>query len=185
MRTALAIVVVGVAAAAAVSVSARQGGPPAWNARAAASYLDGELEWWSTWPNAARDHGTFCVSCHTVGTLDGLGGGKLGPDLTLVYERLGGRKAVGAWLSAPATPTMQALFRNAALQPEEILPLLSVFEDAARRSPYGAAGSGPQLNFFLAGFIGACIALGIMGWVWRSRFRNVRRSLVNESRGGE
>ena len=66
MRTALAIVVVGVAAAAAVSVSARQGGPPAWNARAAASYLDGELEWWSTWPNAARDHGTFCVSCHTV-----------------------------------------------------------------------------------------------------------------------
>jgi hypothetical protein len=65
MRTALAIVVVGVAAAA-VSVSARQDGPPAWNARAAASYLDGELEWWSTWPNAARDHGTFCVSCHTV-----------------------------------------------------------------------------------------------------------------------
>jgi hypothetical protein len=39
---------------------------PAWNAKAAASYLDGELDWWSTWPNAQRDRGTFCVSCHTV-----------------------------------------------------------------------------------------------------------------------
>jgi squalene-hopene/tetraprenyl-beta-curcumene cyclase len=36
-----------------------------WNPKTAASYLDGRMEWWSTWPNAARDHGTFCVSCHT------------------------------------------------------------------------------------------------------------------------
>jgi hypothetical protein len=39
---------------------------PGWNPRAAASYLDGQIEWWSTWPNAKRDHDTFCVSCHTV-----------------------------------------------------------------------------------------------------------------------
>lgn len=39
---------------------------PAWNAKAAASYLDHEIEWWSTWPNAQRDRGTFCVSCHTI-----------------------------------------------------------------------------------------------------------------------
>ena len=24
------------------------------------------MEWWATWPNAQRDRGTFCVSCHTV-----------------------------------------------------------------------------------------------------------------------
>jgi squalene-hopene/tetraprenyl-beta-curcumene cyclase len=40
--------------------------PPAWNAKAAAAYLDDELAWWATWANAARDHGTFCVSCHTA-----------------------------------------------------------------------------------------------------------------------
>jgi hypothetical protein len=40
--------------------------PPGWNAKAAAAYLDGELAWWAAWPNAARDHGTFCVSCHTT-----------------------------------------------------------------------------------------------------------------------
>ena len=24
------------------------------------------MSWWMTWPQAARDHDTFCVSCHTV-----------------------------------------------------------------------------------------------------------------------
>jgi squalene-hopene/tetraprenyl-beta-curcumene cyclase len=40
--------------------------PRSWDPKAAAAYLDGRAEWWSTWPNAARDHGTFCVSCHTA-----------------------------------------------------------------------------------------------------------------------
>ena len=37
-----------------------------WDAKAAAKYLDSRAEWWSTWPNAARDKGTFCISCHTT-----------------------------------------------------------------------------------------------------------------------
>lgn len=37
-----------------------------WNAEAAATYLDGRMSWWLAWPNAARDHGTSCVSCHTA-----------------------------------------------------------------------------------------------------------------------
>ena len=37
-----------------------------WNRKAAAAYLDGRAAWWSTWPNAQRDHETFCVSCHTA-----------------------------------------------------------------------------------------------------------------------
>src|SRR4051812_30511971 len=41
--------------------------PPAtWNRKAAAAYLDQRSTWWTTWPNAQRDHGTFCVSCHTA-----------------------------------------------------------------------------------------------------------------------
>jgi squalene-hopene/tetraprenyl-beta-curcumene cyclase len=39
---------------------------PSWNPRAAAAYLDGRQAWWMTWPTAARDHGTQCVSCHTA-----------------------------------------------------------------------------------------------------------------------
>ena len=36
-----------------------------WDRKAAAAYLDGRMNWWESWPNAARDHDTFCVSCHT------------------------------------------------------------------------------------------------------------------------
>lgn len=37
-----------------------------WDAKAAAAYLDQRADWWMSWPAAARDHGTFCVSCHTA-----------------------------------------------------------------------------------------------------------------------
>jgi squalene-hopene/tetraprenyl-beta-curcumene cyclase len=37
-----------------------------WNAQAAADYLDGRMAWWASWPSAARDHDTFCLSCHTT-----------------------------------------------------------------------------------------------------------------------
>ncbi len=33
---------------------------------AAAQYLDRREIWWQDWPVAQRDHGTACVSCHTV-----------------------------------------------------------------------------------------------------------------------
>jgi len=40
--------------------------PDQWDARAAAAYLDQRQSWWESWPRAARDHGTVCVSCHTA-----------------------------------------------------------------------------------------------------------------------
>jgi squalene-hopene/tetraprenyl-beta-curcumene cyclase len=41
-------------------------GAASWNPQAAATYLDRRADWWMSWPQAARDHGTFCVSCHTT-----------------------------------------------------------------------------------------------------------------------
>jgi squalene-hopene/tetraprenyl-beta-curcumene cyclase len=40
--------------------------PVTWNKKAAAAYLDDRQTWWINWPESARDHKTFCVSCHTV-----------------------------------------------------------------------------------------------------------------------
>ena len=37
-----------------------------WNSKSAAAYLDQRLSWWVTWKTAERDHGTFCISCHTA-----------------------------------------------------------------------------------------------------------------------
>ena len=43
------------------------GAPPLpWDPAAAAKYLDDRQTWWINWPESARDHQTFCVSCHTV-----------------------------------------------------------------------------------------------------------------------
>ncbi|MBZ5659624.1 MAG: cytochrome c [Acidobacteriia bacterium] len=126
--------------------------------------------------------GPPCVSCHTLGSIGGLGGGRLGPDLTLVYKRLGGRKSLGAWLTAPATPTMQSVFRNHSLQSAEILPLLAVFEDSSQQSQPANANS--QIKFSLAGIAGALLGLAFMGWVWRGRIRTVRRALVSGAQRG-
>jgi squalene-hopene/tetraprenyl-beta-curcumene cyclase len=37
-----------------------------WNEKSAAAYLDARIGWWMTWTTSQRDHGTFCVSCHTA-----------------------------------------------------------------------------------------------------------------------
>jgi squalene-hopene/tetraprenyl-beta-curcumene cyclase len=39
---------------------------PEWSPAAAASYLDYREAWWQSWPRAQKDHGTVCISCHTV-----------------------------------------------------------------------------------------------------------------------
>jgi squalene-hopene/tetraprenyl-beta-curcumene cyclase len=58
-------VAVSVAAVIAQSAYGSSSSPSAWNSRAAAAYLDGRMDWWLHWPNAARDYDTSCVSCHT------------------------------------------------------------------------------------------------------------------------
>jgi squalene-hopene/tetraprenyl-beta-curcumene cyclase len=45
---------------------AQAGDAKSWDRKAAAAYLDARMSWWETWPSAARDHDTFCVSCHTA-----------------------------------------------------------------------------------------------------------------------
>lgn len=121
--------------------------------------------------------GPPCLSCHSVGGVGALGGGKLGPDLTLVYERLQGRKGLGTWLSAPATPTMQTVFKTTPLAPEEIEPLLAFFEDSAKRR--AEADPVAPLTFFLLGLGGAVFGVVVFDLAWQRRFRSVRRRLVD------
>ena len=37
-----------------------------WDPKAATRYLDSREAWWQKWPLAQMDHGTVCISCHTV-----------------------------------------------------------------------------------------------------------------------
>ncbi len=45
---------------------ASSGSSSAWDPKTAAAYLDRREDWWAGWRGSARDHGTFCISCHTV-----------------------------------------------------------------------------------------------------------------------
>jgi len=121
--------------------------------------------------------GASCVSCHTLKGIGGLGGGKLGPDLTRVYERLHGRRGLAAWLLAPASPTMQPIFKTSPLQTEEVLPLVALLEDSARQG--GESDSTAQFNFLLLGLGGAVLGLLAFDAIWKRRFRAVRRPLVD------
>lgn len=123
-----------------------------------------------------RNGGASCLSCHPIGGLGGLGGGRLGPDLTKVFERYGDRRQLGTWLSAPATQTMLPTFRDRPMEAEEILPLIAYFQAAATKHEEDTAPRG--LVFLLLGLGGAAGAVLLLNRFWRSRFRGVRRSLV-------
>lgn len=124
--------------------------------------------------------GPACVSCHTMRGLPGLSGGRLGPDLSLVYERLQGRKGLAQWLVAPTSPTMAPIFKKQALKPDEILPLVAYFEAAAKQG--GTDDAASLVNFFLLGLGGMVIGLVSLDAVWKRRFRAVRRPLVQKAR---
>jgi len=47
------------------AVLAARPAAPAWDAQAAARYMDDREVWWQGWDHDKRDHGTRCVSCHT------------------------------------------------------------------------------------------------------------------------
>ena len=63
LTAALALALAGLTSIASV---ARSGDTPGWNRATAGAYLDQRQGWWMTWPTAARDHETSCVSCHTT-----------------------------------------------------------------------------------------------------------------------
>jgi cytochrome c2 len=126
--------------------------------------------------------GAACLGCHQAGDAGALGGGRLGPDLTAAPSRLGGVRALQAWLAAPPTPTMKPQF---GLQPggrplasdDEILPLAAFLSDAEARGA-GPDRTGQQLAFVILGVAGAGAALVGLDFAWRRRFRGVRASLT-------
>jgi len=123
-----------------------------------------------------------CVSCHTVSGLGLFGGGRLGPDLSRVYEKLQGRRGLASWLMAPATPTMKLVFDSQPLQTEsEVVELVAFLEDVAKRGGQNSVPSG-SLALFLVGLVGAVAALVGADSAWRWRLRSVRRVLVDRAK---
>ena len=103
--------------------------------------------------NRLENGGPACMSCHTAGDLNHLGGSGLGPDLTTVFTRLGGRAGLTAWLTNPASPTMQPIFTTRALTATEIADLTAFLEQASTEE----AGGGLDGLWIMA--LGGVVAL--------------------------
>ncbi len=108
-----------------------------------------------------------------------LGGGRLGPDLTKIYERLEGRKALSAWLMAPATETMQPIFKEHPISGDEIHALTAYFEQSAVESPSQPTAS--RVAFLLMGLATAAGLVFGLDALWKRRFHSVRQPLVDFS----
>jgi mono/diheme cytochrome c family protein len=121
-----------------------------------------------------------CISCHTVPAVGGLGGGRLGPDLSGVYANVQGPTALAGWLSAPPSPTMQPVFTaQRRLKSAEVIALVAFIDQAARSArPAGTAGT---VVFLMLALLGAVAALMALDAVWRRRFHAVRRTLVEQT----
>ncbi|MCC7495487.1 MAG: c-type cytochrome [Fimbriimonadaceae bacterium] len=129
---------------------------------------------------ALKNGAPACVSCHSAGPQRGLGGGRLAPDLTKVFERMQSRAALAGWLQGPATPVMGSLLKPRPLDRAEILPLVAFFESTAQVA--APADTVPLLRFLVLGLLGTVGALLLLDSIWRRRFRAVRRPLLAAAR---
>lgn len=126
-----------------------------------------------------KNGGPACISCHTVNSLGGLGGGRLGVNLTRSFATLGGRKGLSAWLVSPASPTMNPIFSKHPLDEEEILPLVAFLKNETEMDlPENTTA---LVNFLLFGIVGAALLLVAFDFLWNNRFRAVRKPLFQES----
>jgi mono/diheme cytochrome c family protein len=120
--------------------------------------------------------GPPCVSCHTVADLGGLGGGRVGPDLTKVFERLGGRRGLSAWLLAPTSPTMSSVFGRHPFNPEEITPVAAFLEDQTKNHSVESPNA-QQAALLFGGLLVSGLLLSVLG-----RFRGRRLSPEEKAR---
>ncbi|MBC8346112.1 MAG: c-type cytochrome [Candidatus Marinimicrobia bacterium] len=123
-----------------------------------------------------KNNGPTCIGCHSVAGEGLLGGGLLGPDLTNVYGRLGGKKPLAAWLASPASETMGPIYQKHPIDEEEVLPLVAFFKDKAV-SNVSVAGV-HDFNFIIFGFVGLAIVLVLFDLFWGNRLRSIRRNMV-------
>ncbi len=120
--------------------------------------------------------GGACISCHSVGGLDGSGGGTLAVDLSKVVTRYGA--ALPGVLGTLPFPVMQDVFADRPLTEAEKSDLVAFFTRTNRQ----AATSVSFLAFPLTGLGGALLVLLLFGNLGRQRLKGVRRTLIGGHR---
>jgi len=123
-----------------------------------------------------QNGGSSCIACHDVASIGVLGGGTLGPDLTLAFNKYGDIGLAGV-LADITFPTMRPIYKDRPLTSEEQAHLRTFLQKAATRRPTQPTGQFGLLA--LGGFLALIVLTHV---VWRRRLKGVRRSLVEWKR---
>ncbi len=107
--------------------------------------------------------GAACAACHTAGNVGNLGGWGLGPDLTDIVATFGGEAALASWLEATPSPTMQPVFADHPLTPNEVADVAVFLNDAPSQKKPTDPGDG----LVIAGVAGLLLLIGGMAVAWR------------------
>ena len=106
--------------------------------------------------------GPACYACHSAGSIGFRGGSGLGPDLTGVLATFGGEAGLAAWITNPASATMQPLFADDPVTAAEAADLAEFFRSVAHKAPEGGID-----QLWLAGIGGLVVLLALMATVIR------------------
>jgi len=137
---------------------------PAGNPSAGESLFEGNTQ--------LKNGGPPCQACHNVEGVSLLGGGDLGPDLTMVYTRYGDQ-GLSSVLATLPFPTMKPIFVNHPLTTQEQADLKAFFKQAATRPVERGAGEVVWLAI-----VGLAVAILIIQVIWRNRVVDTRRTMV-------
>lgn len=124
-----------------------------------------------------QNDGPPCYSCHNVAGIAPLGGGAMGPDLTAAVAKYGGATGMAAVLGNIPFPTMQPIFANRPLTPQEQADLIAFLQTASQQQPANYLPA--VLGLTVIGLLGVGVLVQL---VWWRRLRNVRRSLVRSAK---
>lgn len=127
---------------------------------------------------ALQNGGTHCMACHTVNGVGPLGGGALGPDLTHVYARYG-RQGLAAALGSIPFPTMQSVFANHALSPNNQSDLLAFFAYADAHGGQPRTQGNFQMVLGSGSALAAVFLLGMLVFWPRQRMSIAQRLRKN------
>jgi mono/diheme cytochrome c family protein len=122
-----------------------------------------------------QNGGPGCIACHTISGVAALGGGSLGPDLTQVYQRYGDAGLASALNTIPF-PTMQGVFVNQPMTPQEQANLHALFKWAQTNAPPTSKQLTPWF-FAGIGLVGALVLFGVMIFYWPRQRQSLAEKL--------
>ena len=115
--------------------------------------------------------GASCISCHSAGEAGYLGGGMLGPDLTLSYSNYND-KGLSKVLTRVSFPSMMEIYKKHPLTKDEVYQLKSYLYTVDKK---GKTMTGATKKFAFMGVVGFLIVLGGFDLLWRTRRHSKRR----------